>query len=147
MSSEVFSLYLEVLQQLQHLDDHARIASLLAERFPANPDANLLAAFGAYETMQPVSAIVHFERFLELAPQHPGAPMAVKALAKIRHHLPEILDAFIDELPKALPRIASVEKILHLFTLGRFDDVIKRARQLCRPIRMICASATILRKL
>ncbi len=89
----------------------------------------MVAASGAYATMQPVSAILFFERFLKLAPEHPGAPLAEKELAKLRSHLPEILDAFVDELPKDLPRIASVEKILHVFKLGRFDDVIKRAEK------------------
>ena len=129
MSLEAMSLYLDVLHQLRDLDHYARIAMVMTERCPEDPNANLIAASGAYSTGQPVSAILYFERFLKLAPEHPGAPLAEKELAKLRGHLPKILDAFIDDLPKELPRIASVEKILHVFKLGRFDDVIKRAEK------------------
>lgn len=129
MSTEVMNFYLDILHELRELDHYARIATVLAERSPENPDAVMVAASGAYATMQPISAILFFERFLQLAPKHPGAPMAEKELAKLRNHLPEFLDAFVDDLPKDLPRIASVEKILHVFKLGRFDDVTRRAKR------------------
>jgi Flp pilus assembly protein TadD len=129
MSIETMALYLDVLHELRDFDHYARIATVMAERLPEDPQANMLAASGAYATMQPVSAILFFERCLELAPEHPGTYIAEKELAKLRSHLPEILDAFVDELPKDLPRLSSVEKILHVFKLGRFDDVIKRAEQ------------------
>ena len=129
LSIDVMGVYLDVLHQLRDFDQYARIATMMAERCPEDPIAHLHAASGAYATMQPVSAILYFERFLKLAPEHPEAPMAEEELAKLRRHLPEILDVFIDDLPKDLPRIASVEKILHVFKLGRFDDVIKRAEK------------------
>lgn len=129
MSTEALSLYLNVLHHLRDFDHYARVATMMAERFPEDPVVYMHAASGAYATMQPVSAILSFEQFLKLAPKHSGAPMAEEELAKLRRHLPQILDAFIDDLPKDLPRIASVEKILHLFKLGYFDDVIKGAER------------------
>ena len=129
MSIEEMRLYLDVLHQLRDFDQYARVATVMAERSPEDPVANLLAASGAYATMQPVSAIQFFERVVKLAPEHPGTLTAKEELVKLLRHLPEILDAFIDDLPKDLPRIASIEKILHVFKLGRFDDVIRRAEK------------------
>jgi tetratricopeptide (TPR) repeat protein len=127
MSLETMRLYLDVLHELRDFDQYARIATILAVANPSDPDANLWAASGAIATAQLVSALLYFERFIKLAPQHPEAAIATEQIAKLRRHLPEILDSFIDDLPKDLPRVASTEKILHLFKLGRFDDVIKRA--------------------
>jgi len=104
MSPEAMSLYLNVLHQLRDFDHYARVATIMAERCPEDPVANTHAASGAYATMQPVSAILWFERFLKLAPEHPEAPMAEEELAKLRGHLPQILDAFIDDLPKLIGR-------------------------------------------
>ncbi len=127
MSMETMRLYLDVLHELRDFDQYARVATVLAEANPSDPDANLMAASGAFATAQLVSALVYFERVIKLAPQHPEAATATEQIAKLRRHLPEILDSFIDDLPKDLPRVASTEKILHVFKLGRFDDVIKRA--------------------
>jgi tetratricopeptide (TPR) repeat protein len=129
MSLDVLRLYLDVLHQLQKFDDYARIANLFAEQFPEDPIANLLAGSSSLSAMQPISSILYFERFLKQAPDHPAVPMARKELETLHRHLPEFLDAFLDDLPKELPRVASVEKILHVFKLGRFDDVIMRARR------------------
>lgn len=126
MSYEVMDLYLDVLHQQRDMDHYARIATKLADRFPKDPNAVMLSASGAYATRQPVSAILAFERFLEMAPEHPGASTAREELVKLRKILPELLDAFDDSLPKTLPRIASIEKVLHLIKLGRFGDVIRR---------------------
>lgn len=127
MSIEGMRLYLDILHRVRDIDQYARVATLLAERLPEDPVANMLAASGAYATMQPISAIQFFEQMIKVGPEHPETPEAKEELAKLRGLLPQILDAFIDDLPKDLPRIASVEKILHVFKLGRFDDVIKRA--------------------
>lgn len=129
MSMETMDLYLDVAHRRRDFDQYARIAMLMAERSPTNPNAVMVAASGAYASMQPVSAMLFFERFLELSPNHPGAETARKEAAKLREKLPEILDAFRCELPKDPPRIASVEKILHVMKLGRFDEVIHRAQQ------------------
>ncbi len=129
MSIEVMNLYLDVLHHLRDFDQYARVAVLMAERSPNDAIANLLAASGAYATMQPISSILYFEQVEKLAPGHPAALTAKKELAKLRRLLPDILDAYIDDLPKDLPRIASVEKILHVVKLGRFDDAIKRAEK------------------
>jgi tetratricopeptide (TPR) repeat protein len=129
MSFEALGFYLEVLHELRNFDDYARVATVMAEQRPADPNANLFAASGAHATAQPVSAILLYERLLKLAPDHPGAPTVEKELARLRHQLPEFLEAFIDDLPKDLPRVASVEKVLHVFKLGRLEDTIKRAEE------------------
>lgn len=129
MSMETMDLYLDVAHRRRDFDQYARIAMLMAERSPTNPNAVMVAASGAYASMQPVSAMLFFERFLELAPNHPGAETARKEAAKLREKLPEMLDAFRCELPKDPPRIASVEKVLHVMKLGCFDEVIHRAQQ------------------
>lgn len=128
LSIQAADLYLDVLHKVRDVDNYARIAIDLAQRHPRDPDANMLAGSSSLATMQPISSILFFERFLELDPKHPGASDARKQVAKLRDRLPVILDAFVDDIPKDLPRIASVENILHSLKLGRFDDVIKRAR-------------------
>ena len=65
---------------------------------------------------------------IQIEPEHPGAVAVREELVKLRKHLPEMLEAFVDDLPKELPRIASVENILHFLKLGRFDDVVPRCR-------------------
>lgn len=129
MSNQAMRLYLDVLHHLHQQDQYARVATALAERLPNDPDAILMAAGGAYATMQPISSILWFERFLKIAPENPAIPEAKKVLQKLRKNLPELLEAFDDDLPKDLPRIASTEKILHAFKLGCFDDVTRRATE------------------
>ena len=129
MSMETMDLYLDVAHLRRDFDQYARIALLMAERTPSDPKAVMMAASGAYASGQPISAMLFFERLLELAPNHPSAEIAREEAAKLREMLPKILDAFRCELPKDPLRIASVEKILHVMKLGRFDDVIQRAEQ------------------
>ncbi|MEM6471270.1 MAG: tetratricopeptide repeat protein [Planctomycetota bacterium] len=128
LSYDGLDTYLDVLHEYGDLDDYARIALTTVDRYPDDPNANMLAGSACFSTLQPVSAILYFEKVISLAPNHPGLEVAEEQVTKLREHLPEILDAFVDELPKDLPRIASAENILHFFTLSRFDEVIRRCQ-------------------
>lgn len=129
LSDDSLGLYLDVLHTAREVDDYARIALTMVDRRPGDPMANMLAGSACYSTMQPVSAIVYWEKMIQLDPSYHGVGLARQELAKLRKYLPEILDAFVDDLPKELPRIASVENILHFFKLGRFDEVILRCQK------------------
>lgn len=126
---EALQLYVNALLQLDDHDNLVRIAGTLADRCPNDSRAHFLAGMASISSTLPISALLHLERFLELDPDHPEAPEVEVRTAKIREQLPNILDAFKCDLPKELPRISSVEKIQHLFKLGRFNDVYKRAEE------------------
>lgn len=121
-------LYLEVLRELDDDNHFARVAMNLVEREPDEPTHYLAAIPGAISTMQPVSAILLLERFLQLAPSHELAESAQQQLEGLRADLPTILEQFICELPKDLPRVASVERILHSLKISKFNDVIRLAK-------------------
>ena len=129
LSDSGLDLYLDVVHSLKDIDTYARIALTMVNRHPDDPQANMLAGSACYSTMQPISAIIFWEKLLELDPSHRGVSLARPELTKLRKHLPEILDAFIDDLPKDLPRVASVENILHFLKLGRLDDAIRLCRK------------------
>lgn len=127
MSMEVMRAYIAVLARQEDVGQLARVATLMAERWPSDALANLLAADGCMAAHLPVSAILFYERFLELAPSHPQVPTVELDLARLRSTLPATLDAFADDLPKELPRVASVEKIVHAVQLQRLDEATQRA--------------------
>lgn len=100
MSTEALQLYAEVLHETDAFDKCVCIVELLLERKPNDPVAIFNAASSCLLTLQPVSALLYYERFLELAPEHLMAKPAAESLGNLKQNLPKILESFGDDLLK-----------------------------------------------
>lgn len=129
MPTEVLKLYVLALKGKGDSDNLARIATELVDRCPNDPDAQFFAGMSSIDANMPVSAYLHLERLQKLDPIRAEASNITKMISSLSEQLPGILDAYPCDLPNDLPRISTIEKIEHLFMLGRFSDVCKRAEE------------------
>jgi len=127
---DVMLRLMEVYHELGDFDQYCATAERFAAQSPTNPTAQIALASGYMAATRPASALLAFQKYIELWPDDPLSVGARETIAQLERVLDEMLEG-TPFLPAERVELAAMhEGMLSHLSAGKYEQVIALGQSL-----------------